>query len=548
MSDQSAISVSPSITRPPRSALHLWPWLAAASSGLLLALCFAPWNLGPLCWIALTPLICAVWFSRPTKRNGLRKALLGYVTGIVFFTATFYWLSTLGILFGEFWLRGLSLLLALYMGLYLAFWAWFISRLHDGVSRFTHSSGNIATALLGASAWVAHEWVRGWLFSGFGWNGLGVALHKDLAMIQIVDITGVWGLSFLITFCNLMGVIIVRRLLAEIGPIFLKRIRWEFSFTMALVAAVFAYGVRTLMQGNAAEPTTTVRIGMIQPNTKQTEKWSADSENRIFERLDLLTTAVALSKPDLIVWPEASTPRGMFADETNYSFIMKQVEHGDFSLLIGTVDTDIDRREDYNVATLLNTHGTQLQTHKKMHLVPFGEYLPLRTAFPLFAMVAGELVPSDFTPGRQFTVLTLPKPAIKFSALICFEDTLGDLTRQFVLNGAQLLVNITNDGWFLETAGAEQHLHNALFRAVENRRPLLRCANTGVTCSIDRFGRVDRWYEPFREEVQPAREIRVPISTAHTFYGRHGDWLAIGASLVTGLNIAGAALRRRYAA
>ncbi len=145
-------------------------------------------------------------------------------------------------------------------------------------------------------------------------------------------------------------------------------------------------------------------------------------------------------------------------------------------------------------------------------------------------------------------MLTLPRPALKFSALICFEDTLGDLTRRFVLNGAQLLINITNDGWFLETAAAEQHLNNALFRAVENRRPLLRCANTGVTCSIDRFGRVDRWYPPFREEVQPAHEIHVPTNAAITFYGRHGDWLAIGSALVTCLHIAGSAFRLRRAA
>ncbi len=504
----------------------LWPWLASALSGAMLASCYSPWKLGGLSWIALTPLICAVWFSAPGKRPRLRKALMGYVAGIVFFTMTFYWLGSLGVLFQAVWLYGLPLLLSLYLGLYLAFWAWWIGRLANGnASDFLHSGRNLMMGLIGASGWVVQEWVRGWLFSGFGWNGLGVALHRELAMIQIADVSGVLGLSFLVAFCNLMAVIIVRRILAELGPVFLKRIRWEFSLTMALVAGVFAYGVRQLMAA-PNQPSTTIRIAAIQPNIAQNEKFSGQTEDAIFRTLQTLTALAASTQPQLILWPEAATPRGMYTDEANYRFVMEQAASGKFDLLIGSTESDLEHGTEFNTATLLSDGGQEIQTYRKMHLVPFGEYMPLRRSFPLFAMVAGELVPSDFTPGQEFTVMSLGTSPVRISPLICFEDTLGDLTRKFVLNGAQLLVNLTNDGWFLETAGAEQHFANSVFRAVEMRRPLVRCTNTGITASVSAVGVVDRWeLKPFTSGFA-TRDVAVPKAGKFTIYCRYGDWLA----------------------
>jgi len=530
----------------------VWPWLAAGLSGLLLALCFAPWNCGWLSWIALTPLICAVWFSAPARGGGWRRrALLGYAAGLIFFTTTFFWLGALATLFEEPWLHGLPLLLALYLALYFALWAWFIGALIDqaGIAAnhraigsapaaassretvrwhagraFLHSGQNLLTAALGASAWITLEWIRGWLFSGFGWNGLGVALRDNLAIIQIVDITGVAGLSFLAAFCNLMLVIVLRRMSAEFGPLLFRRVRWEFSFSVALVVVVFAYGVRTLVRARPL-PGTALRIAAVQPNIPQNEKFSSASEDRVFERLADLTTLAASAQPDLLIWPEAAMPRGMFADEVNYRFVLDQAARGDFGFLLGTIDSE-PGGEAFNVAALLTNHGRTMQPYRKVHLVPFGEYLPFRNSFPLFAMVAGELVPGDFAAGTEFTVMELARPPIRVSALICFEDTLGDLTRRFVKRGTQLLINLTNDGWFLKTCAAEQHVANALFRAVENRRPLIRCANTGVTRAIDPYGRVDRWLPPF-ERGFVTREIAIPPGQTATFYTRHGDWLPL---------------------
>src|SRR5438034_8771590 len=210
--------------------LRIWPWLAAISSGLLCTVCFPPFDQGWLCWIALTPLIAAVWFSgRNSRRLWLRNLALGYVAGVVFFTATFSWFGSLGVLYENFWLRGLSLLLSIYLGLNFAFWSWFIGLIAPG--DFLSSWRNLLTAFLAAVAWVAHESVRGWLFSGFGWNGLGVALHGNWPLIQIAEFSGVTGLSFVIAFANVIAVTTPLRLFREAQT---HQVRPHFDLTLTL--------------------------------------------------------------------------------------------------------------------------------------------------------------------------------------------------------------------------------------------------------------------------------------------------------------------------
>ncbi|HEX8295160.1 MAG TPA: apolipoprotein N-acyltransferase [Chthoniobacteraceae bacterium] len=523
---------------------------------MLLVLCFPPFNQGWLVWVALTPLLCAVWFSSGTK-PGLRSLALGYVAGLFFFTGTFYWLGTLAALYENPLLLSLPVLLALVLSSYFAVWTWMLSQLlaPAAIRTFPSSLRNLWIGAAGACVWVALEWTRGWLFGGFGWNGLGVALHRDVAMMQIADITGVWGLTWLVAFINLMAVIVIRRIVGEFGPVFLKRIRWEFSFSVALVVLVFAYGVRALIAGGDKSQLP-LRVAAIQPNIPQQEKFDPNFEDRVFATLDRLTGLALLTQPppQLVIWPEATTPRPMFADAKNYGFVLEQAKRGDFGLLIGTLDSDPVRGEDYNIAALFTEQGQTLQSYRKMHLVPFGEYLPLR---PFFAGFLGELVPGDFTAGLEPAILDLKRPALRIGALICFEDTLGDLARRSVAKGAQLLVNITNDGWFATSPAAEQHFANAIFRAIETRRPLVRCGNTGVTGSTDAFGRtvgfeskrpnlripgVLPFLKPFQQGFVSG-EISVPTSNHLTFYTRFGDWLPIGSSLITGTLLAVALLR-----
>lgn len=539
MSEPSSLRLHPS------TFSRAWPWLAAVSTGGLLTLCFPRWGHGWLAWVALIPLICAVFFSRNTGRCvGLRKAALGYVAGLVFFTATFHWLSTtLSELYRNPWLLALAPLVALVFGFYFAFWAWFVGSVlvrDDTARKFPRSLSNLATGTAGACAWVSHEWVRERLFGGFGWNGIGVAFHRDLPMIQIADMTGVPGVSFLVVFTNLMAVIVVRRIIGELGPVFLKRVRWEFSFTIALIVLVWAYGVRALWRGEAG-PGVPLRVVAVQPNIPQTEKFDPAMEDHIYDELAKLSGLAAAVRPapQLVLWPESATPRDMFADEESERFVIDQVRALSCALLFGSGESDLDTRANYNIAALFTPNGKP-QIYRKMHLVPFGEYLPLR---PVFEPFCGELVPSDFHAGTEFTLFDLHDPRIRIAPLVCFEDTLGELTRRFVQKGAQALVNITNDGWFAESPAAEQHLANAIFRAVENRRPLIRCGNTGVTCAVDTFGRVDLWLKPFQQGFA-ARDVRVPTAGPITFYTRHGDWLSHASMLATAALLARAFLAR----
>ncbi|MEI8234575.1 MAG: apolipoprotein N-acyltransferase [Verrucomicrobiota bacterium] len=514
--------------------LRFWPWAAAILSGLLLTACFPRWNQAWLCWIALTPLIAAVWFGGSVSLK--RAALLGYAAGLVFFWGVFSWLTTVTVA-GWF-------LLPFYLALFPAAWAVFLAAIRGVAGDCTRSGANLGAAALGAAAWTALEWLRGLGALSFGWNGLGVSLHANLAMIQITAFTGVGGLSFLAAFANGIAVLTVRRFLAEAHT---RRLRphWDFSVCMALIAAVFSYGVRTIF-APAPAGGAPLRVAAVQANIPQDQKFDRAFEDHILERYAALTESALATRPRLLLWPEASTPEALDIGEI-YRFVSGIAERGGVNFVLGSLGSD-EARHDYNIAALFAPGRNAPQIYRKIHLVPFGEYIPFRKAFPPFEWIIGDLVPGDFTPGDAYTLLHLNNPSLDAAALVCFEDTLGDLTRHFVANGAQLLINITNDGWFLQSQGAEQHLANARFRAVENHRPLLRAANTGVTTFIDSRGRITNTFQPdgtpFAEGVL-AGSIQVPPAGApQTFYTRHGERFS-QACAVASLLAAGLLWRRR---
>ena len=219
---------------------------------------------------------------------------------------------------------------------------------------------------------------------------------------------------------------------------------------------------------------------------------------------------------------------------------MELAASSETDLLLGTID--VDKRDVYNAALLVSDGGERTQVYRKVHLVPFGEYVPGRHKVPLLARIVGDQVPADFKEGTEYTVFTLTNSEVHVAPLICFEDTIGELTRRFVLPnettpGANLLVDVTNDGWFERSAGSQQHLANALFRCVETRRPMVRAANTGVTCFINQFGRVtqmlrDDTGSTFTEGVLTG-EIKVPTEEGLTFYVRHGEVFAKACAAIT---------------
>jgi len=515
-----------SLSRSVKKLATAWPWLAAVCSGLSCTFCFPPFDQSWLCWFAFTPLIAAVWFSgKNSKRRWLRNLLLGYVCGIVFFTATFAWLGSLGVLYQNVWLRGLSFLLAIYLGIYFAFWGWFVGLITP--RNFLASWRNLLLAFLAACAWAAHEWIRGWLFGGFGWNGLGVSLHNTWPLIQIAEFTGVTGVSFVVAFANIIAVTTPVRLYLEAKT---RQVRPHFDLTLTLAGLVglLAFGLYSVQNRPATEA---LRVAAVQADVPQQEKFDPEFSAQIFERFQRLSEIALHSNPSpaLLIWPESSMPDPVRdpATESN-EFVTEFSASAKTDLLLGTLD--VSDRKDYNAAVLISGATQEMQVYWKVHLVPFGEYVPLRHSFPLFAAIAGRWVPGDFTAGKEHTVFRLTNGDAQIAPLICFEDTVGDLTRQFVLRGATVLVNLTNDGWFLHSAGSQQHLTNAIFRCVETRRPMVRAANTGVTCFVNQFGRVtqvlrDEARSTFTEGVLTG-DVNVPTEHELTFYARHGELFA----------------------
>ncbi|MEY2507894.1 MAG: apolipoprotein N-acyltransferase [Verrucomicrobiota bacterium] len=567
----------------------VWPWLAAVASGLLYAACFPPFNYDSLCWIALIPLLAAVWFSgAQSKRRWARDILLGYVAGLSFFWCVFSWLQTVTV---PGWF-----LVGAYMGLYLAFWSWLCGLLRPGLRKLRErpvegleavnrrlnekyaakDSGAIAAALsrreggssddaaterrdysdeslrrspwlstfnnlrlafLLATAWVAQEWLRSVVFSGWGWNTLGAAVHAQLVLIQIAEYTGVAGLSFMIAFTNVILLATVRRFILEtqVKPM---RPHFDLTLTMAAIVGVMAFGIHAL---HVRRETKLLNVALVQPNIPREEKFTVEFANKTFDLFTRLSQPAleANARTDLLVWPESSMPGPVLGDEMSHQFVMNFSASAKTDLMLGTIDQDETRA--FNAAMLVSDSGAHLQIYRKVHLVPFGEYVPGRHTIPLLARVVGDQVPDDFAFGKEFTVFKLSGDKAKVAPLICFEDTIGDLARQFVLAGANLLVNVTNDGWFLRSAGSRQHLANAVFRSVETRLPMVRAANTGVTCFINEFGNItqmllDENGTPFTQGTLTG-QVAVPLNQEPTFYVRHGELFAYACLAITTLTL-----------
>jgi apolipoprotein N-acyltransferase len=509
------------------------PWLLALLSGFLLGLSYPPFGLGDLCWVALIPLVWALWFCPSAKRRDwLRTAGLGYTSGLVFFAMSAYWLTSLT------WPG--YVLLVFYFAIYFAAWALFAKKLIAGTTSedcWLGSLHNLHRCILASCAWVTLEYLRGIIFPAFGWNGLGITQHANIALIQIADITGVGGISFLIAMTNLMLAATIKRLQLELrrGA---RRPHYDFAITIALVALAWTYGVRQLFRAEpASEP---LSFAAVQGNVPQNIRNDPDFEIQVLETLKNQTLQAIAMSPDLILWPESSTPSPLLGNQLTWDLVRGLAEQSTSDFLIGT--THWGSGGDYNSIALLTKQGKEAQLYHKMHLVPFGEYVPLRQEFPLIAKIVGDLVPDDFDAGKEFTVLELHAKPIKLGPLVCFEDTVPDLARHFVLLGAQTFAVVTNDGWFLKSAGSVQHLHNAIFRCVENKIPMIRATNSGITCAIDRFGVVrevlrDASGSTFIQGVLFSK-IAVPTSPQPTFFTRYGEIFSIFCLVISLLALA----------
>ena len=508
------------------------PWGLAILSGFLVGICFPPFEfprLSWLPWVALAPLCWALWIPPCPGAPGRRARhcfLLGWLCGSVSFLISLFWITTV---------TGLGwILLSLVVGLYHGLWGLFaglvlreFGETNDPAKAWLGSLRNLVVALLAAAAWVAVEWLRGTLFSGFGWNALGVALRNSIPLIQITSITGTAGLTFLCVLGSAIAAITVERLRREIrsGK---TRPHLDFFAVMFLVVLLFGYGVKKITAPQFESMN--LKISGIQGNVPVYDYWDTKCEGRIMEGYLRQSRMALAADPDLVVWPEAATPRPLLLDEIIFNQVKDLASGTRADFLIGSVHYEQEPRGDYNSAILLTKQASSAQIYNKVHLVPFGEYIPFRHGFPLFRWIVGNKVPYDFDPGKGPALLELSVKPVNLGPLICFEDTLGDLTRRSAKLGAQLLMTLTNDGWFEHSVGTRQHLANAQLRTVETGLPMVRVADTGISCVIDRFGRIRQVLRgpdgnTFIEGILQA-EVSVPLHPETTFYTKHGDLFA----------------------
>ena len=474
-------------------------WILAIGSGLLTVAAFPNWNWGPLAFVSLVPFLVALRGVSPPHGFAL-----GLAWGMAFFLGALYWVTYVMVTYGHMtpplaifaWV-GLAVILAGYPGLF----GWAVARLR-WVSPMVWA--------IGASViWVAVELLRSYLFTGFPWVLLGYSQGSSLELIQAARISGVYGVSFLVV---LMDAALAAALFP--GPSAWRRAAPVAVAAVLLVAAA-AYGRGVL---RAPSPPREGAVAIVQGNIDQGVKWTPGMREATVAKYRRLTLPVARERPALVVWPESAMPFLMRIDPSLGPQALAVAREARTPVLVGSID-QVGPGTFTNSAFLVGETGEILAKYDKRHLVPFGEYVPLRPIFFFLDQLVVGI--GDFLPGKGDTVFR--GPFGRFSVLICYEAIFPDEVRRDVLDGAEFLVNITNDAWFGRTSAPYQHLAMAAFRAVENNVYLVRAANTGISAIIEPSGGIA---EPTGLYTDAAFVGRVRLGGARTFYTRYGDVFA----------------------
>lgn len=500
-------------------------------------------------WMALIPLLLVIRTSRPKAAFAW-----GWASGFLFWLLTLSWLLALGQTWGGIALPALGwVALSAYCALYTGIFAFVFAAV---------PGARMLPVLAAPVLWAGTEWLRATLFSGFPWNPLGVSQYGNIAAIQVAGIGGVYAVSALIVMLNAALAMTILRIYSEIRSRTARRrrVHGELMVGLAAVAIFWSWGVRTVKQTPPyAGPS--LRIAAIQPAIPQLQKWSASFETDIAKALGEKTELALMSHPDLVVWPETATPGMLRIDPLSQRLVESVSTQCNAYLLAGSMDYRQLPGQDpeyLNASFLVSTNGQIEAVYNKRHLVLLGEYLPFENQLPFmkrwsplgFSCISGE-------PTQPLMELAVPgtdgREPVRLSILICFEDAFAYLARRDVKRGARLLVNQTNDAWFDGSAASRQHMANAVLRAVENRVPMVRAANTGVTCLIDRFGKVTKSL-PSQAGATQADGFSIDnVRTSApdmplTPYTRAGDWLfGIPCALATALGALFMLLRNRMA-
>ena len=483
------------------------------------------------CWICLAPLLTALTGN---QRNGKplrvwQGAWLGYICGIFWYLGNCYWIYPTMHLYGDLSQvasAGVLLLFALYLGLYLAL----CGALFALVRR---KWGDVAALLTSPLLWVAVEFARDRV-TGFPWDLLGYAQIDNLTLVRMAPWTGVFGLSLVIAAVNMLWAIPAAKLRRTAtwpapvlaGVLTAGAVWLQFKGPVPPPAEATATAVlvqENLSVGAGAKEGTETRDAML-------ESFAALSQHPDFPR-----TASSNAPPDMIAWPES--PASFLDSDQAYRDFMEQLARrsstpvlaDDLSLASRNLDGSYSLN---NSASFFKEDGSYGGRYDKIHLVPFGEYVPYK---PLFFFAGHLLDGLPFIPGTQRVLFD--DRGRKYGVFICYESIFGDEIRQFVREGAQVLVNLSDDGWYGDSSAPWEHLDMARMRAIENDRWVLRATNTGVTGSIDPYGRV---VDQMPRHVRGALLAKFNFISDETFYTHHGDWIAwICAVLTTLLLIAG---------
>ncbi|MEW5724557.1 MAG: apolipoprotein N-acyltransferase [Thermodesulfobacteriota bacterium] len=495
--------------RPP---LGHGPLLAASVSGLLTALAFPRPEIWPLAFLGLVPLVLTGRGRGPKTAFGL-----GFLAGLAHNALMLYWLVNVLVFYGGMsWLVSLPIFL-LMIGYLALFPGLFLMGLELGEGYFRLRPGHPAWILLGAALYTGLEYFKGFFLTGFPWEPLGAALAAQTTLVQAADLAGPGGLTFLAVLVNLSA---AAAILALRGGG-----KKAVVFPTVLVAAVFGlligYGALRLAQVNGlTEAAEHRRVSVAQGSIEQTVKWEPEQRVVTLSIYEELTQRAAARDPWLVVWPETSAPFFFPYDQPASAWLKGMVQKTGRPLLFGAPALEKKEGQNfyYNRAYLLDGRGEVRGEYAKVHLVPYGEYVPLKKFFPFINKIT--TAAGDFTAGEIGRLLELD--GVRMGVLICYESIFTYLSRRAVRNGADLLVVMTNDAWFGRSSAAYQHFAQAVLRAVESRRALIRAANTGISGIILPSGQVIDRRGLFERDVFTGS---VPLLKEVTLYTAAGDVL-----------------------
>jgi len=470
---------------------HRPPWQLALLSGCLVGLAYQPFQLGVLAWVGFIPLI-HIWLNQ----SPVDSARLGIVFGLTHNIISYYWIGfNSGASFG---VVLLSLIAAvLYLSLFWGVAGWVFSKLKTQKTQFV-----IFPFLI-----VSMEWLRSFGAMGFPWGNLALSQVDFIQILQIMEYTGTYGVALLITTVNVILYIVLmdynsNKNVGILGVFF--------------IVGIWFYGNKTMEKYDTSNRYLDVAI--LQPNIDPNLKWDYSIKNETIAYMDSLHAVAIELNPDFILFPETALPAYLKLNRRVRSMIQKRVDGSNMPVLTGTVDriTNPDGEKlYYNSSMLLSPNETYI-LYNKLHLVPFAEYIPFSGQFPSLKQL--NFGQGNFSHGDEFTVFNWNN--YSFSNLICYESSIPSVVRRFIQQGAEFLTIQTNDGWLGKSAGPYQHYDIARLRAIENRVPIVRSANTGISGLILANG-VSISEKPL--ETTHVFKVTVPLGNAGSFYSKYGD-------------------------